>query len=402
MRYWSIGVIGLIGLTCCSATAIASCPQWPLVIAHRGASGYAPEHSLAAYQLALGQGADFLEVDLVPSKDGVLISRHENELSHSTDVASRAEFANRYTKKQVDGVWQQGWFSEDFTLLELRRLRLKESLPQLRQKSAAQDGRYGIVTLYEVLQLLARHKQQSGRDVGIYIETKHPGYFANTGVGIDGKPIQQDISASLVQALQNSAGILPSLIYIQSFEVSNLVALKRQLSGVTLLKQVKLVQLLGDTQQQFLQPKDSFSEPFDIYAINQGLLPAQPLTPQLDALLNKHKATGLHYGDLTTEEGLAAVASYADGIGPWRQNIYATVGASTPLLTKAAAAGLVVHPYTFRLEQNYLLPGKDKTAVLMADELAWLYQKGIAAVFTDFPDIAVQTRAETCGKMSFN
>ena len=164
----------------------------------------------------------------------------------------------------------------------------------------------------------------------------------------------------------------------------------------------RLVQLLGDTQQQFLQPKDSFSEPFDIYAIKQGLLPAQPLTPELDALLNKHAATGLHYGHLTTEAGLAAVASYADGIGPWRQNIYATVGASTPLLTKAAKAGLVVHPYTFRLEQTYLLPDKDKTPVQMADELAWLYKKGIAAVFTDFPDIAVQTRAKTCGKMSVN
>lgn len=392
MRCW------LIGLVIYSASAMASCPQWPLVIAHRGASGYAPEHSLAAYQLALAQGADFLEVDLVPSKDGVLISRHENELSHSTDVASRAEFANRYTKKQVDGIWQQGWFSEDFTLLELRQLKLKESLPDLRKTSAAQDGQYGIVTLYEVLQLLARHKQQSGRDVGIYIETKHPSYFAKTGVGIDGQPIQQDISASLLQALQNAAVILPSSIYIQSFEVSNLVALKQQLSGTALLKQVKLVQLLGDTQQQFLQPKDSFSEPFDLYAIKQGLLPVQQLTPQLDALVKMHAASGLHYGDLTTEAGLAAVASYADGIGPWRQNIYATVGVATPLLTKAATAGLVVHPYTFRKEQNYLLPGKGGDTVSMADELAWLYQRGIAGVFSDFPDIAVQTRAEVCAK----
>lgn len=392
MRYW------FLSLVFCSVSVWAGCPQWPLVIAHRGASGYTPEHSLAAYQLALQQGADFLEVDLVPSKDGVLISRHENELSHSTDVASRAEFADRYTKKQVDGIWQQGWFSEDFTLLELRQLKLKESLPQLRKKSAAQDGQYGIVTLAEVLQLLANHKRQSGRDVGIYIETKHPSYFASTGLRIDNKPIQQDLSVSLVDALQNSAALLPKDIYIQSFEVSNLVQLKTKLLPAAGLSRVKLVQLLGDTQQQFLQPKDSFSQPFDLYAVQQGLLPAQPLTPQLDAVLKNLATTQLHYGDLITDTGLAAVASYADGIGPWRQNIYATVGAATPLLSKAEKAGLVVHPYTFRQEQNYLLPGKGGDTVSMADELAWLYQRGIAGVFSDFPDIAVQIRAGLCTK----
>lgn len=390
MRCW------LIVLVVCSASAIASCPQWPLVIAHRGASGYAPEHSLAAYQLALEQGADFLEVDLVPSKDGVLISRHENELSHSTDVASRAAFANRRTQKQVDGISQQGWFSEDFTLLELRQLRLKESMPALRPQSSAQDGQLPIVTLTEVLQLLARHKQQTGRDVGIYIETKHPGYFASTGLSLEGKPIQQDISASLVNTLQSSAAALPKDIYIQSFEVSNLVRLKTQLLPVAGLTRVKLVQLLGDTHQQFLQPKDSFSQPFDLYAIKQGLMPSQVLTPQLEVLLNNLPGRHLHYGDLITDAGLAAVASYADGIGPWRQNIYASVGAATPLLNGAAKAGLVVHPYTFRQEHNYLLQGPEGKAVLLPDELTWLYKKGIAAVFTDFPDVAVKTRAKTC------
>ncbi len=387
MRYW------LIGLVFCSVSAIASCPQWPLVIAHRGASGYLPEHSLPAYQLALAQGADFIEVDVVPSRDGVLIARHENELSHSTDVASRPEFADRYTKKQVDGIWQQGWFSEDFTLAELRSLRLKESMPKLRPQSAAHDGRYSIVTLAEVLQLLNRHQQQTGVAVGIYIETKHPAYFAYTAVDVKGNPVQQDITELLVDQLRTTPS-LPAHIYIQSFEVSNLVRLRQQLLPAADLQQIKLVQLLGDTKQQFLQPKDSFSEPFDIYGAEQGLFPLGLLTAELRVLLKK----GFHYGDLTTTAGLAAVASYAEGIGPWRQNLYPQIGAETPLITQAAAAGLVVHPYTFRKESQYLLSDDKQQQMSINDELNWIFGRGIHGVFTDFPDIAVQARADVCTK----
>ncbi|WP_306523592.1 glycerophosphodiester phosphodiesterase family protein [Rheinheimera sp.] len=387
MRYW------LIGLVFCSVSAIASCPQWPLVIAHRGASGYLPEHSLPAYQLALAQGADFIEVDVVPSRDGVLIARHENELSHSTDVASRPEFADRYTKKQVDGIWQQGWFSEDFTLAELRSLRLKESMPKLRPQSAAHDGRYSIVTLAEVLQLLNRHQQQTGVAVGIYIETKHPAYFAYTAVDVKGNPVQQDITELLVDQLRTTPS-LPAHIYIQSFEVSNLVRLRQQLLPAAGLPQIKLVQLLGDTKQQFLQPKDSFSEPFDIYGAEQGLFPLGLLTAELRVLLKK----GFHYGDLTTTAGLAAVASYAEGIGPWRQNLYPQIGAETPLITQAAAAGLVVHPYTFRKESQYLLSDDKQQQMSINDELNWIFGRGIHGVFTDFPDIAVQARADVCMK----
>lgn len=387
MRYW------LIGLVFCSVSAIASCPQWPLVIAHRGASGYLPEHSLPAYQLALAQGADFIEVDVVPSRDGVLIARHENELSHSTDVASRPEFAERYTKKQVDGSWQQGWFSEDFTLAELRSLRLKESMPKLRPQSAAHDGRYSIVTLAEVLQLLNRHQQQTGVAVGIYIETKHPAYFAYTAVDVKGNPVQQDITELLVDQLRTTPS-LPAHIYIQSFEVSNLVRLRQQLLPAAGLQQIKLVQLLGDTKQQYLQPKDSFSEPFDIYGAEQGLFPLGLLTAEVRVLLKK----GFHYGDLTTTAGLAAVASYAEGIGPWRQNLYPQIGAETPLITQAAAAGLVVHPYTFRKESQYLLSNDKQQQMSINDELNWIFGRGIHGVFTDFPDIAVQARADVCTK----
>ncbi|WP_333798019.1 glycerophosphodiester phosphodiesterase family protein [Rheinheimera sp.] len=380
------------GLTV-QAQAAEACPYWPLVIAHRGASGYLPEHSLAAYQLALEQGADFIEVDLVPSRDGVLIIRHENELSHSTDVAKRAEFAHLYTKKQVDGIWQQGWFSEDFTLAELRRLKLKESMPKLRPQSAKHDGVYGIVTLAEVLELLSRYQQQTGRDLGIYIETKHPSYFAHIGKRQDGQPIATDITALLVQQLSNTS-VLPTQIYIQSFEVSNLVRLKQQLLPDAGLTKVKLVQLIGDSRQQYLQPKDSFSEPYDFYAASQGLLQL----PELPLGLKAFVGSRLHYGLLMTTQGLSAVTSYADGIGPWRQDLYPQIGGDVPLLAEAAKAGLVVHPYTYRLEPDHLLADGSGKLMSMQNELGWIYRQGIQGVFTDFPDIAVKIRSEVCNK----
>lgn len=390
-----LGILAILLSVTKQAQATAVCPYWPLVIAHRGASGYLPEHSLAAYQLALEQGADFIEVDLVPSRDGVLIIRHENELSHSTDVANRAEFSHLYTKKQVDGIWQQGWFSEDFSLAELRRLKLKESLPKLRPQSAAHDGIYSIVTLAEVLALLNRHQQQTGRDLGIYIETKHPSYFADIGKRHDGQPIATDITALLVQQLNNTS-VLPTQIYIQSFEVSNLVRLKHQLLPDAGLTRVKLVQLLGDSRQQFLQPKDSFSEPYDFYAASQGLLQM----PELPAGLQAFAGTRLHYGLLMTPQGLSAVASYADGIGPWRQDLYPQIGSDVPLLAEAEKAALVVHPYTYRLEPDYLLPDAAGQQMSMQNEMGWIYRQGIQGVFTDFPDIAVKIREEFCKKGS--
>ncbi|MCT6699473.1 glycerophosphodiester phosphodiesterase family protein [Rheinheimera sp. 4Y26] len=386
-----LGILTIVLGFTARAHATEVCPYWPLVIAHRGASGYLPEHSLAAYQLALEQGADFIEVDLVPSRDGVLIIRHENELSHSTDVAKRAEFAHLYTKKQVDGIWQQGWFSEDFTLAELRTLKLKESMPRLRPQSAVQDGVYSIVTLAEVLELLSRHQQQTGRDVGIYIETKHPSYFAHIGKRHDGKPIATDITALLVQQLGKTSA-LPGQMYIQSFEVSNLVRLKHQLLPHVGLTRVKLVQLLGDSRQQFMQPKDSFSEPYDFYAASQGQLQLSELPSGLKALAGSRA----HYGLLQTTEGLSAVASYADGIGPWRQDLYPQIGGVLPLLAEAAKAALVVHPYTYRAEADYLLRDGSGQQTSMQDELSWIYRQGIQGVFTDFPDIAVKIRAEVC------
>ncbi len=376
----------------------AACPQWPLVIAHRGASGYLPEHSLAAYQRALEQGADLIEVDLVPTKDGVLISRHENELSGSTDIATRPEFARRKTEKVVDGMVQKGWFSEDFTLLELRRIKLREPLAQLRPGSAAFDGQFDVVTLPEILQLLQRHRIQSGRQVGLYLETKHPTYFAHAGRRMDGTPIATDISRLLVAQLQQYRELLPTDIYIQSFEINNLWQLKHQLLPDSGLK-VHLIQLLGDTSKSYLLPQANFSEPYDVvYWRQQQQHPAA--YTKLKQWLPALDQPSFHYGDLIGGQGWQAMASYADGIGPWRQNLYRHIDQAQPALATVVAGarqvGLVVHPYTFRAEADYLTRTLDGQLVSLPAELQWLFQQGIAGVFTDFPDIALQARTQTC------
>ncbi len=380
------------------------CQARPLVIAHRGASGYLPEHSLAAYQKAIAQGADIIETDLVPSRDGVLIARHENELSTSTDVASRPEFATRKTRKQIDGIWQQGWFSEDFTLAELKTLRLKETLPALRPGSAAFDGQFQIVTFAEILQLLlkenAKRQQQAGvKPLGLYIETKHPTYFASVGKTQSGQPIALDITRLLVDALRQSEALLPETLYIQSFEVSNLLQLRYQLLPElppSLQQKIKLIQLLGDTQQQYLQPKDSFSEPYDLVYLQQSAATMPAALAELATVVPGLTKPGFHYGQLLNTIGLPAIASYADGIGPWRQSLYPQIGAAIPLLKQAHAAGLEVHPYTFRQEQNYLLPDHLGQTVSMQAELVWLFRQGIDGVFADFPDVAAKARTAAC------
>ncbi len=410
--HWVHVGIGLL-LTASSAGAVAeqtaglkktSCQSAPVVIAHRGASGYFPEHSLIAYQTAIAQGADILEVDLVPTQDGVLMVRHENELSHSTDVAMRPEFANRKSRKMVDGVWQQGWFSEDFTLQELRTLTLKETLPALRKGSARYDGQFQIATFAEVLQLLARENQRrssvhSGKAVNLYIETKHPTYFAKAGRTLSNQPIGLDITALLVEALFKYQSLLPETVYIQSFEMSNLLQLRAELLPAlpTALRQkIKLIQLLGDTTQQYMQPKDSFSEPYDLVYLQQTAATPSPalavLAKQLPAVLKP----GFHYGQLLNAAALPQLAGYVDGIGPWRQSLYPWIGADLTLLRQAQSAGLQVHPYTFRQEDVYLLKDSAGQTVSMHDELTWLFQQGIDGVFADFPDVAVKARSLAC------
>jgi glycerophosphoryl diester phosphodiesterase len=234
----------------------------PIVIAHRGASGYRPEHTLAAYALAARMGADYIEPDLVSTKDGVLVARHENEIGGTTDVADHPEFAGRRTTKTIDGVALTGWFTEDFTLRELKTLRAKERIPEIRQRNTMYNGRYEIPTLQEVIDLAER------LNVGVYPETKHPTYFRNIGLPLE-KP--------LVRALKRFDG--PA--FIQSFEVSNLKALNRETNR-------PLVQLLS---ARTARPADG---------------------------------TTRTYGEMATPDGLKDISKYADGVGPSKDYIPGT------------------------------------------------------------------------------
>jgi glycerophosphoryl diester phosphodiesterase len=311
----------------------------PIVIAHRGASGLRPEHTLAAYTLAIEQGADFIEPDLVPTKDGVLVARHENNIADTTDVAARPEFAARRTTKTIDGAAQTGWFTEDFTLAELKMLRAKERLPQLRPDNTAYDGQFEVPTLDEVI-ALAR-----SRGVGIYPETKHPSYFRAIGL-----PLEDRLLASLKAVGWDRAD---APVFIQSFEVANLKALAAR-------TKVRLIQLI-----------DEKGGPAD------GAAPS--------------------YAAMATPAGLKAVARYAYGIGPNKALVRAADGAPTRLVADAHAAGLKVHPWTFRAENLFLPPalrvGDDpKAAGRLSEEIARHLDLGIDGFFTDFPYDGVEAR----------
>ena len=197
----------------------------PLLLAHRGASGYLPEHTLAAYRLAIEQGADFVEPDLVMSRDGVLVLRHESEIGATTDVAQRGEFSSRKTTRTISGRVATGWFTEDFTFAELKTLRARERIPDLRAESARHDGRYEIASLEELVALV----KAQPRPVGLYIETKHPAYFQGIGLAME---------APLLALLERHGLAAPGApVYIQSFEPANL----RQLAGMTKLRLVQLI-----------------------------------------------------------------------------------------------------------------------------------------------------------------
>ncbi len=313
----------------------------PIVIAHRGASGSRPEHTLAAYELAIEQGADFIEPDLVLTKDDVFVARHENEISGTTDIADHPEFAARRTMKTIDGQKVTGWFTEDFTLAELRTLRAKERLPQLRPGNVAYDGRYPIPTLAEVIALAKRASAQTGRTIGIYPETKHPTWFASIG-----HPMEARLVAELRNAGWDDAR---APVFIQSFEVNNLKAL-RKLTGI------RLIQLL-----------DAQGGPAD-HAVDR-------------------------YATMATPAGLKAVATYAWGIGPNK----AMVSATSPLVRDAHAAGLRVHPWTYRAEnvflpEAYRVAGGPAAQGRIGQEIADAVDAGVDGFFTDFPLIGAQIR----------
>ncbi len=328
----------------------------PVVIAHRGASGYRPEHTLAAYELAARMGADFIEPDLVSTKDGVLVARHENEISGTTDVASRKEFADRKATKVIDGVRLTGWFTEDFTLAELKTLRAVERLPEVRQENTIYDGMFEVPTFEEVLQLRDRLSKELRRPIGVYPETKHPTYFDSIGLSLE---------EPLIAAIRKAGLDRPNApVVVQSFETTNLRDLKK--SGI----KVPLVQLLSGS-----------GAPYDLVEAGDSRT----------------------YADLITPKGLREISTYAQGIGPEKSLVIprradGSLGEPSQLVKNAHAAGLVVHPYTLRNENTFMPKdyriGADPTDYGRAvdEQLAFL-QAGVDGVFTDNPDTGVVARS---------
>jgi glycerophosphoryl diester phosphodiesterase len=316
--------------------------QSPLVIGHRGACGYRPEHTLASYELAVELGADYIEPDLVSTKDGVLVARHENEIGGTTDVAQK--FPDRKTKKTIDGKEVGGWFTEDFTLAELKTLRAKE---RLEFRDHTFDGKFEIPTFDQVIELAKKKSAEKGRTIGIYPETKHPTYFRTIGL-----PLEEPLVKALKAAGWDKAD---SPVFIQSFEYANLKALKKMID-------VPLVFLMEEPDMQ----------PYDFVVAGD-------------------KRT---YADLTKPEELKAIATFAKGIGPWKrlivgENSDKTLKAPGSLVQDAHAAGLVVHPYTFRNEPRYL--AADYKGDPQAEYLQF-FKLGVDGLFSDFSDTAVKAR----------
>jgi glycerophosphoryl diester phosphodiesterase len=313
----------------------------PIVIAHRGASGYRPEHTLAAYELAIDLGADYIEPDLVCTKDSILVARHENEIFTTTDIALHPEFSNRTTTKIIDGKSVTGWFTEDFTLTELKTLKAKERLPDLRPQNTVFDGLFEIPTLQEIIALVRQKSQEIGRIIGIYPETKHPSYFASIGLSIE---------ENLVKVLQKNEC---SKVFIQSFEVANLKKLAR-------ITDLPLIQLINESDRPY------------------------------DFVLSNDSRT---YQDLIAPAGLTEITTYAAGIGvhknllvPRDSNNYLL--SPTTLVEDAHAKNLLVHAWTFRNENIFLSAEFQDNP---AGEYRHFYRLGIDGAFSDFPDEAAKS-----------
>lgn len=332
----------------------------PLVIAHRGASGYVPEHTLGAYALAATMGSDYLEPDVVMTKDGHIIARHDNELGLTTDVADHPEFASRYRTQFVDGREVSGWFTEDFTLAEIKTLSAIERIPAIRPGNARMDTALDVPTMQEIIDLTKGLEISLHRPIGIYPEIKHGTHFQRLGLAME---------QTLVNLLHDNGYRGPQApIYIQSFEVSNLKELRN-------MTDLRLIQLLAGMPG--LQPVDQ-----------------------------SQLGTSLTYGEMATAEGLREIATYAYAVGPEKsyiipRNADNRLGEVTTFVQDAHAAGLKVHPYTFRSE-NVFLPAEFQTnddspaAIGNADgELKAFLATGIDGFFTDQPDDLVRVRG-TC------
>ena len=356
--------------------------QRRIVIAHRGACGYRPEHTLASYRLAIEQGADFIEPDLVATRDGVLVARHENEISGTSDVADHAEFATRRTTKTVDGIARTGWFTEDFTLAELKTLRAKERMPELRPENLRYDGQFEIPTFAEILRLAAA-ESRDGRVVGVYPETKLPTYFLREGRRLDGSRIGMSLGRMLVETLVAEGFTDPRRVYIQSFEVANLIELKTSIMPMAGVE-FPLVQLFGDLTST--GPYDfrwNIMHGADMDAVYRGLA----------AVVGGIRAD-TRYRALATEGVLQWLkAHYASGIGPWKGNILSRDALSPfRFLSHALQAGLAVHPYTLRAEEPPLSSAPAGIDAPVIAEAMQLYALGAQGFFIDQPDLGVAAR----------
>jgi len=301
---------------------------------------------MLSYELAIKQGADYIEPDLVPTKDGHLVARHENNIVETTDIAQHPEFAMRRTTKTIDGETMTGWFTEDFTLAELKTLRAIERLPQMRPANTKYNGQAEIPTLEEVIALAKRASAETGRTIGIYPETKHPTYFASLGLAIEPR-----LMAALKRAGWDRAD---APVFIQSFEVNNLKALHKQ-------TRVRLIQLI------------------------------KPATAPADG-------SYAAYRDMLAPAALKDIATYAYGIGPELTLILGADGKPTTLVTDAHAAGLRLHPWTFRAENAFLHPAyRTGTNPMehgrLLEEMQYFIGLGVDGFFTDYPYIGFQARA---------
>lgn len=327
-----------------------------LVIAHRGASGYRPEHTLAGYELAARLGADYVEPDLVATRDGVLVCRHEPEISGTTDVAAHPEFAARRRTARLGASRLTGWFVEDFTLAELKTLRAVERLPAVRQRNTMYDGLFEVPTFAEVLDLRERLSAELGREIGICPEAKRPAYFRALGLPLE---------ARLLDSLDSCGLNRPDApVFVQSLEVTAL----------------RYLRTLG-LRTQSLQLLKASGAPLDTVA----------------------EGSGPSYAELASQPGLKDVSTYAQGIGPDKSLVIprstdGSLGTPTSLVADAHAAGLVVHPFTFRAE-NRFQPVDYRRGSLEGDYGRGLDEQlvflgtGIDGLFTDQPDIGVLARA---------
>lgn len=362
-----------------------------IVIAHRGASGYRPEHTQGAYELAVAQGADFIEPDLVLTKDGHLIVRHENELGGTTDVGAHKQFRDRYTTKTIDGIETSGWFSEDFLLSEIKTLRAMERIPDIRPNNRAYDGEFEILTLVEVIELARQLERVHQRPIGIYPETKHPTYFQYEGKRLDGQPIGHCISSTLIQTLVEEDYLTPQRVFIQSFEIQNLLLLKQNIMPKASVE-LPLIQLLGDLTLQTSYPDRSFSQPYDMVFNSERNNDLAHIYGPLSDLVSI--TSSISYVDLLLPEVLKNLRdTYATGLGPWKTSLFLE-HSDTPLpfVRQALEAGLEIHPYTLRQETRFLPVGSQGNILTVEEEIQRLLSIGVTGFFVDFPDIGVRIR----------